>query len=245
MPSAPDDQLRQLLNLGRGFFEKRQFPEAERYLSQVVERSQSFADVYNMLGTIYHDQGQYARAQRAFEAALRINPAYTEASLNLAVIYNDMGKYAEARRVYDAALKRSSKTPGALDPFVKGKIANMYAEIGDVLVASAHFKQAIGEYRRALALCPTFVDLRLKLAGALRDEGDRDAAIRELQGCIRTHPSFVPARVALGVALYGAGKTKAAEKAWREVLGLSPGHRVAEMYLTLVRAPGVGEAPAN
>src|SRR5450432_4174880 len=103
MPSAPDEQLRQMLTLGRGFFEKRQFPEAERYLSQVVERSQSFADVYNMLGTIYHDQGQYARAQR----------------------------------VYDAALKRSSKTPGALDPFVKGKIANMYAEIGDVLVASA------------------------------------------------------------------------------------------------------------
>jgi tetratricopeptide (TPR) repeat protein len=245
MSQDPDDQLRQLLNLGKGFFEKRQFPEAERYLAQVVERSQSFADVYNMLGTIYHDQGQFARAQRAFEAALRINPAYTEASLNLAVIYNDMGKYQDARRVYDAALRRSSKTPGALDPFVKGKIANMYAEIGDVLVASAHFDDAIVEYRRALDLCPNFVDLRLKLAAALRDSGDRESAIRELQGCVRTHPSFVPARVALGVALYGAGKTKLAEKAWREVLDLSPGNRVAEMYLSLVRGPAEGEAAAR
>ena len=44
---------------------------AEQYLTQVVEQNQSFADVYNMLGVIYHDQGQYQKALRAFEAALR------------------------------------------------------------------------------------------------------------------------------------------------------------------------------
>ena len=104
----------------------------ESNLSQVVEQNQSFADVYNMLGIVYHDQGQFARAQRAFEAALRLNPAYTEAALNLAVIYNDMGKYREAKEVYQAALLRQRNSPGKLDPFVTGKIANMYADIADV-----------------------------------------------------------------------------------------------------------------
>src|SRR5690349_24956345 len=120
-----DEALKQLLTLGRGYFEKKQYAQAEKYLSQVVERNQSFADVYNMLGVVYHDQGQFARAQRAFEAALRLNPAYTEAALNLSVIYNDMGKYQEAKEVYQAALTRQQAAPGALDPFVKGKIANM------------------------------------------------------------------------------------------------------------------------
>ncbi len=229
-----DEQLRQLVNLGKDFFEKRQYAEAERFLSQVVERSQSFADVYQMLGVIYHDQGEPARAQRAFEAALRINPAYTEAALNLAVLYNDAGRYAEARELYENALRRSAASPGALDPFVKGKIANMYADIGDVFAASAHLDEAIGEYRRAVTLCPQFVDIRLKLAGAMRDKGDRPAAIAELEGCVRDHPSFVPARIALGVCLYGAGRVAEAEKTWREVLTLSPGHRGAEMYLSLI-----------
>src|ERR671919_1693447 len=151
-----DDALRQLITLGRSYFERRQYGQAEKYLSQVVERNQSFADVYNMLGIIYHDQGQFARAQRAFEAALRLNPSYTEAALNLAVIYNDMGKYREAKEVYQAALSRQKTAPGQLDPFVKGKIANMYADIGDVFASSGMLEEAVGEYRRALLLCPTF-----------------------------------------------------------------------------------------
>src|SRR5687768_8577898 len=122
-----DEALKQLLTLGRGYFEKKQYAQAEKYLAPVVEQSQSFADVYNMLGVIYHDQGHFARAQRAFEAALRINPGYTEASLNLAVIYNDMGKYREAKEVYQAALLRQKDAPGKLDPYVRGKVANMYA----------------------------------------------------------------------------------------------------------------------
>jgi tetratricopeptide (TPR) repeat protein len=237
-----DDQLRQLISLGKDFFEKRQYVEAERFLSQVVERSQSFADVYQMLGVIYHDQGQPARAQRAFEAALRINPAYTEAALNLAVLYNDAGRYTEARELYEGALRRSTTSPGALDPFIKGKIANMYADIGDVYAASAHLQEAIDEYRRAVTLCPHFVDIRLKLAGALRDKGDRAAALTELEGCVKEHPSFVPARIALGVCLYGANRVPEAEKVWREVLTLSPGHRGAEMYLSLIRVPAPAQA---
>ena len=237
-----DDQLRQLISLGKDFFEKRQYLEAERFLSQVVERSQSFADVYQMLGVIYHDQGQPARAQRAFEAALRINPAYTEAALNLAVLYNDSGRYTEARELYESALRRSTTAPGALDPFIKGKIANMYADIGDVYAASAHLQEAIDEYRRAVTLCPHFVDIRLKLAGALRDKGDRAAALIELEGCVKDHPSFVPARIALGVCLYGANRVPEAEKVWREVLTLSPGHRGAEMYLSLIRVPAPAQA---
>ena len=57
-----DEAFKQLLTLGRGYFEKKQYADAEKYLAQVVEANQGFADVYNMLGVIYHDQGQFARA---------------------------------------------------------------------------------------------------------------------------------------------------------------------------------------
>src|SRR6266540_3987930 len=159
-----DDSLRQSLTLGRAYYEKKDYARAEQYLTEVVEQNQSFADVYNMLGVVYHDAGHYQKAQRAFEAALRINPGYTDAALNLAIIYNDTGKYQAAQEAYRQALSRSGAAPGQLDRFVKGKLANMYADVGDVWLSSGAFAEAVAEYERALALCPTFVDIRARLA---------------------------------------------------------------------------------
>jgi tetratricopeptide (TPR) repeat protein len=205
--------------------------------------NQSFADVYNMLGVIFHHQGHFGRAQRALEAALRLNPAYTEAALNLAVMYNDIGRYAEAREVYQAALSRQRAAPNGLDPFVRGKIANMHAEIGDVYASSGLLEEAIDEYRRALGLGPSFVDLRLKLADALRDAGRLDEALAELAAILELKPQFTRARVHLGVALYSAGRREEAIRAWEEALARSPGNRSAEMYLQLMSAaPPAGES---
>ncbi len=230
-----EDALRQLLTLGRGYFEKKQYHEAEGYLTQVVENNQSFADVYNMLGVIYHDQGQFARAQRAFEGALRLNPAYTDAALNLAIIYNDLGRYQEAKQVYAAALNRQRSSPQGMDPFVKGKIANMYADIADVYASSGLLEESVVEYRRALSLGPAFVDIRLKLANVLRDLNDYPAALGEFESIVKQAPNYLPARVHYGIALYAAGQRGEAIAAWEDVLRRNPGNKSAEMYLSLVR----------
>ncbi len=230
-----DEALKQLLTLGRGYFEKKQYSQAEKYLTQVVEQNQSFADVYNMLGIAYHDAGQFARAQRAFEAALRINPAYTDAALNLAVIYNDLGKYQEAKQVYQSALTRQRSSPNRIDPYVKGKIANMYSEIADVFSSSGMLDEAIGEYRRALGLCPTFVDIRLKLADACRDRGDHAESLAQFDEILKINPNYLPGRVHYGIALYSAGRREDAVKCWEDVLERNPGNRSAEMYLNLVK----------
>jgi tetratricopeptide (TPR) repeat protein len=231
-----DDTLRQSLTLGRAYYEKKDYARAEQYLAQVVEQNQSFADVYNMLGVIYHDAGHYQKAQRAFEAALRINPGYTDAALNLAVIYNDTGKYQAAQDTYRQAISRSGAAPGQLDRFVKGKLANMYADVGDVWLSAGAFAEAVGEYERALALCPTFVDIRARLAAAHRDSGQRDRAIAEYEEIVRQNPSYVPARLSLGLALQGAGRRDEAVRQWEAVLAVSPGNRNAEMYLKMAGA---------
>ena len=226
-----DDTLKQSFELGRGYYLKKEYGLAEQYLTEVVEQNQSFADVYNMLGVIYHDQGQYQKALRAFEAALRINPGYTDAALNLAVTYNDTGKYKEAQDIYRHALSRSGVARGKLDRYVQGKLANMYADIGDVFLSSGLYAEAIAEYRRALALGPAFADIRCKLAGALRDAGERDAAVAEYEEVIRQSPQYVPARLNLGLSLLASGRKEEAVKHWRTVLEISPGNRSAELYL--------------
>jgi tetratricopeptide (TPR) repeat protein len=125
--------------------------------------------------------------------------------------------------------------PATRDPLVTGKIANMYAEIGDVFLSCGHPGEAICEFERALKLRPKFVDIRARLAAALRDKGDREGALREYQRVVAEAPQYLPGRVQLGVVLYGLGRLDEAIADWEEVLRRQPGHKAAEMYLSLVR----------
>jgi tetratricopeptide (TPR) repeat protein len=188
-----------------------------------------------MLGVIYHDMGQFSRAQQCFEEALRINPAYTEASLNLAVTYNDMGRYAEAKDLYLGALTASTRPGAKLDSFVMGKLANMYAEIAEVFASAGAYDEAIAELRRALALRPTFVDIRLRLAEALRDAGRPQDALRELKAILAQSPDFLPARLHHGLTLFSTGDAAAAIQELERLSQEHPDNQRAKMYLEMIR----------
>lgn len=238
-----DERTKQLLALGREHYEKREFEKAEHYLKQVLEREDHpFADVLNMMGVIHHDRGRFEEAQGAFEEALTINPNYTEAALNLAVTYNDLGRYDEAKRIYQAALARGAESPGQLDPFVKGKIANLHAEVAQAYVDAGMAADAMHELRKAVLLCPSFSDLRVRLAALYRQTGDLDAARFELEEAVKARPQYVPAHVSLGVTLLSMGEQKRAIGAWEAALTIDPENKAAQMYLRMAKG-SVSQAP--
>ncbi len=92
---------------------------------------------------------------------------------------------------------------------------------------------AVREYRRALALCPTFVDVRTELAKTLREAGDLPAAIRELELVHAEQPRFVPGLLQLGMAYHAAGRADDAAAKWRAALELDPGNRAAKLYVAM------------
>ena len=243
-----DDRLRQLLTLGREHFQAREYEQAEKCLSEVVKEHRGFADIFNILGLIYHQQGRFEHAQEAFEEAIRINPNYTEAALNLAVTYNDLGKYAQAREIYSRTIARSHASPRCLDSFARGKIANMHADLGAAYAGIALYSEAVNEYRKALELCPTFADLRTRLANVYRDMGDLQAALVELEIVKQQNPRYVPGRVSLGVTLFSLGRRDEAQPEWEAALAFDPQHKAAKFYMQMVRderVRGGAEASAN
>jgi tetratricopeptide (TPR) repeat protein len=243
-----DDAVRELVALGKDHFQRGDWSLAAGHLEQVIARGAAFADVHHMLGVCYHQMGEFDPSQRAFERALEINPGYVEASLNLAILCNDLGQYEKAQKVYSNALDRARK--GArhesgdepVDAFTGGKIANLHAAVGDAYVGARRPADAAAEFRRALELSPGFVDLRMKLAAALRESGDAEAAATELRRAVRDAPAYVPARLALGLACSARGKLEEAIEQWEEVLRMDPGHRTAQLYLKLGRAQAQGAA---
>jgi tetratricopeptide (TPR) repeat protein len=188
-----------------------------------------------MLGVIYHQQGRLIDAETVFKEALRINPAYTEAALNLAVTLNDLGKYREAKEIYERAMAASKNSPRHLDPFAKGKIANMHADIGAAYHAVGLYEDAVREYERALALCPKFVDIRTKLGATFREMGNIVAAVREFERVKTENPRFAGGRLHLGLSYYAQGRREEAAHEWQQVLAMAPENKSAQMYLAMVR----------
>jgi tetratricopeptide (TPR) repeat protein len=229
-----DEHTKQGLLLGREHYQKREFDRAEPLLRQVLESNDRLADVHDMLGVICHARGNTTQAEYHFEHALAINPGYTEAALNLAVTYNDRGKYEAARRVYARIRTAAAGAHLGLDPFARGKIANMHAEVAQAYADAGLVYEAITEYEKAVRLCPHFADLRTKLGTLLREVNDLPRARAEYEAAIAARPTFVPARVQLGVTLLALGETEAAAEQWNQVLELDPDNVRVKMYLRMM-----------
>jgi cytochrome c-type biogenesis protein CcmH/NrfG len=55
----------------------------------------------------------------------------------------------------------------------------------------------------------------------------------EYEQVIQQSPTYVPARLNLGLSLLAAGRKAEATEQWQAVLAISPGNRNAALYLEL------------
>ena len=221
--------------LARKLYEKESFAEAEKLLEKLAGEAPFFADVFNKLGVIYHQRGAFGRAAKAFEKALELNPRYTEAALNLAVTYNNLGRYEKASAAFQGAARFAQSGAGALDPFIRGKLANQHADLGDIYADLGLHGEAVEEYRKAVHLGPRFADLRTKLAVALRERGDFEPALQEFEEALKVNPKYVPAYLHLGMTYYMRGLTDRAVRAWKTALKASPNDKSVQVYLEFIR----------
>ncbi len=233
------ENVDELYMRGRDAFNNKEWAEAQKYLEQVVT-VRPYADVYNKLGQIYHGKGELSRAADAFRKALSLNPGYTEVSLNLAVTLNDMGKYAEANEIFGRAAKIAHGSPYSIDPFIKGKLANEHARIGDIYYDMGLFGEAVEEYRKAINLRPACVDILTKVGIAYREKGMYNEAIREFMKAREIHPRYIPARINLGITYYMKGFIDLAVKEWTETLEMNPENSDAKMYLKFIQSEQEG-----
>jgi Tfp pilus assembly protein PilF len=233
-----DDHIKQLLLLGREHYAKREYEKADPLLRQVAKNTDRFADVFDMLGVIAHNSGDFTLARDWFERALVLNPNYTEAQLNLMVTLNDLGDYTEARKLYGQLRTRGGQREAA-DAFVKGRIANMHAEISQAYSDVGMQVESIHELEKAVALCPGFPDLRTRLGVQYRDAGDRARALEQFEKAKLENPEYLQARLMLGVLHLSSGDHESAEREFEAVLELDPGNTSARMYRRITRRDAI------
>jgi tetratricopeptide (TPR) repeat protein len=224
-------------DLGKRSFDERNYDIALQYLEKVAAEKSQFADVYNMLGLIYYYGSRFEDAIKAFRKAIEINPAYTEASLNLSVVYNELGQFERSSEVYAMAREGRKDAESYLDPYVKGKLANMHSGLGAIYKDLGFYNEAADEFKKALKLRPGFVDIKTSLGVVYRDMKDYENALRELEETVSQNPEYAHSRVQLGLTYYTMGQQEKARSEWLKVLRANPEDKVAQMYMNLLLTP--------
>ncbi|MEK7704367.1 MAG: tetratricopeptide repeat protein [Myxococcota bacterium] len=234
-----DATIKRNLSLGHEHYKAGDYDAAETLLTAVVDTHDRFADVRNILGVIAHQKGLGAKAQRHFERALELNPHYTEAALNLSIVYNEVGRYGDAREVYAKATRghgpHETTALEQLDLQVRGKVANLHAELGDTYRAIGQTERAAEQYVSALQFRPDFVDVRLKRAASLREIGRVSAAVDDLVMLRNERPGDIRVHLELGLCLWTSGHHAKARKEWEAALALEPDNARAKFYVAAAR----------
>lgn len=98
-----------------------------------------------------------------------------------------------------------------------------WIQIGNIMMDTSRFKEAIEAYSNALAMDPKNVDVRVDLGTCLRNAGKPDLAVQEYRKALQINPDHLNAHRNLGVVLASDLKDKAqAVKELEKYLALAP-----------------------
>jgi tetratricopeptide (TPR) repeat protein len=158
-----------LLQLGRPAEAR---PQLERALALDSRRT----EVHVNLGVAHAQLGDPAAAANQFQEALLLDETNVRAHFNLGLARAQQGKADEAVRHFQAALALQPNNPEA------------YFELGKVYAGRQQLDEAIACHKRAVALRPSLASYRFALAEELRQQGQDEAAERELQEALRLAP---------------------------------------------------------
>jgi tetratricopeptide (TPR) repeat protein len=191
----------------------------------------------NQVRALHRDQDAAAAVTKAWERIETLERSLSDPDAAPVALVSVEAEYVIAR--LSAALARTVESPiGGRAPSPAGRqlartladealalapdSARVRGAYGDVLLDAGQPEPAEQEYRRALTLDPGFVDARVRLAEAMRLQGNGLEAVEELREALRIDPRSARAHSDLGFILRSIGSTTEAMFHYQEARRLAP-----------------------
>ena len=222
---------KQIIARGISAWERDDYASALADFQQVLKNHPNFPDVRNKAGLCLAMMGDLESALEAFNLALGVNSSYAEAHLNRAIVLNELGRFDEAREAFSRAGELDRRRGDEFPADLGNQIAIGHAKMGELYLQVDRPARAAEEFRNALDVRPSFLDIRSRLAEAYLDMGEIKRARSELEAILDENPLFTGARIRLGVALHRMGETERAVEEWRRCAEQTPEDRRVQGYL--------------
>jgi tetratricopeptide (TPR) repeat protein len=208
----PQQVVAGLVRLGELHLDAGDADTARRMYQQALRIQPRSGTAEAGLGKAAQAQGRLPEAIAHLEKALELAPQAGVLHYRLAQVYRQTGELTQARAHLKAFQARQRNLPLLVrDPLVEALSAlaanpQALTRQADTLAKLGRPRQALGLYRRALALDPDFVPAHLNLAVVLQRLGEDQAALAHLRRVIRIAPNHALAHANLGLGLYRLGR---------------------------------------
>ena len=226
-----------MLEDAKSLFKKNSFKNSQMIFEEVININPQNSEAYFYIGNIFHIQGKLGKAVKAFNKVLELDSSHTDAAISLSVILNDIGKYEEAKKIFEAASDKVKKeNSGVQDPHINKKFSAKHFELAEMYYSYNRYDEALQDYGKAYSLNPENHEIRIKIAKVLSKKGYVSKAFDELKKLKSEQPSYIPARIALGLLHYGKGNAVEAQSEWQNALRKDPSNEELQMYLNLSKS---------
>lgn len=211
------------LNLGLCLYQMGEIDPAEEAFAAAARADPRMAQPWTAIGAIRMDKGQFEEALHCFDRALALRPAHGPTVVQRGRALNALGRTGEAALVL---------APAARAPSPDAEAVYQYA---NVLRSLGRLDEAVAEYRRAVALAPSRIDIHRDLARLRWEKGDGDAFVDDLDAAIARQgdPDLL---VLKSEVAFRVSQSEAAESAARRALELKPGNARALSVLARTNA---------
>jgi tetratricopeptide (TPR) repeat protein len=203
-------------------------------LEEAVAGGCAYADAFNLLGLSLALVDRPFEALAALDRAVAQNPRYVEAHLNRGVLLNGLGRTAEAEAAFALAEEFGRPDATGYPAMVGNRLANAHALLAQEYRSAGALDEAIAQYRRALELRPTYVDIRVALARVLLDAQRFAAAADELDQVLAAQPGQLEALLLRGLAAYFTGAYNTARAMWDRAGAADPDDRRVTVYRSML-----------
>ena len=182
-------------------------------------------DVNNEIqaATDFQRSGRLAEAEAIYRRVLARDPNHHETLHHLGLLAAQVGNAECAADLISRAASISANPC-------------RWTDLGEVLHACGRLQEALGAYREALQLAPSFAKAWNGLGNALLASGEAEPAISAYREALRLEPGYPAAQINLAGAYESAGRLTEAAAAQRAALRLTPNSAAAHFRLGNVLA---------
>jgi len=229
-----DSGMKKLYQEALELYDQGKVKESIKKLNEVIQAHPDYPDVHNALGLAYSLAENREEAINSFKRAIELNPEYIEAYVHLAIIQNELCHFEEAKKAFEKAASLETKDKG-LSPQLKAKLATTYSQLGDIYYELQEYTKAKDEYKRAIDVSSTFLDIRLKLAKTYIQLSGYADAEKLLRDILAQNQGYSEAKVVLGLCFYQQKRYGEAQQQWQETLEMDAANIKAKSYLNMLK----------
>ncbi|HEY8559178.1 MAG TPA: tetratricopeptide repeat protein [Pyrinomonadaceae bacterium] len=206
--AAAPDCSRCKYNLGRTYLVLQKNDEGIRIFDELVRSDPNGFEFYGSLGELYSQKALYRESLPYYEKALKLNPKDPITLCNYAISLTLLEKHGAALENLDQAIKLQpefteaysnrgyvlfllGRPKDALESLQKAEKMNaalpeVHNNLGVVLERFGRKKEAKTHFEKAVELRPDYAEALCNLALRNLEDGNRDAAYRQLKALEKT-----------------------------------------------------------